>query len=232
MPGTTVIQILGADVCVVRKPQKNMYLTVRPDGTLRVTCPPRTSDREIEAFVVERADWLRRRLAQVARHSPEIQLVTGERTPLWGRLLELSVRTARPFGVSVSGETLILSAPEGSTREERAALLERFYRAQTTRAALPFLRRWQPVLGVAAAEIVVRDMSSRWGSCNVSTGRVCLNLRLARKQPRCLEYVVVHELCHLLVPDHSARFWARVAACLPDWHETRALTNAPDPADG
>ena len=226
-PRTGTLEVLGETVTVVRKAQKNMYLSVRPDGTLSVTCPFSTGDGEIIRFVEAQADWLRKRKAAAEQRvkTAALDYVSGDTVPLWGRFYALDVCDARPYGVSVQGETLVLNAPVGSTREERAALLEAFYRAQFKAAVPPLLHRWQPFLGVAATGLTIRAMTSRWGSCNTRTGRVTLNLRLVEKDPRCLEYVVVHELCHLIVPDHSRAFWNCVARCLPDWRKRRALTN-------
>ncbi|MBQ8091069.1 MAG: M48 family metallopeptidase [Pyramidobacter sp.] len=225
--GESELEILGARVRVVRKRQKNMYLSVRPDGSLRVTCPPLTRDSEIVAFVQSQAGWLRKRREAAAQRAKTgaLDYANGDAVPLWGRFYPLDVRAARPYGVSLRDGRLVLAAPESSTRDERAALVESFYRAQMKAAVPPLLRKWQTELGVQASSIVVRSMTSRWGSCNTRTGRVCLNLRLVGKDPRCLEYVVVHELCHLIVPDHSVRFWNCVARCVPNWRELRALTN-------
>jgi len=224
----STLEVLGVPVTVVRKRQKNMYLSVRPDGSLRVTCPPATTDAEISAFVSSHADWLRSRVdaAKQRARTDELEYHSGDAVPLWGRFLTLDVRDERPYGARIEGETLVLCAPADSSREERAALLERFYFAQIKAAVPPLLRKWQPFLGVTASGLVVRRMTTRWGSCNTRTGRVCLNLRLVEKEPRCLEYVVVHELCHLLEANHSARFWNHVARALPNWRELRALTNA------
>ena len=226
-PRTDTLEVLGETVTVVRKAQKNMYLSVRPDGTLRVTCPFSTGDGEIVRFVEAQADWLRKRKAAAKQRvkTDELDYVSGDAVPLWGNFYALDVRDARPYGVCLQGESLVLNAPAASTREERAALVEAFYRAQFKAAVPPLLHRWQPVLGVAATGVTIRAMTSRWGSCNTRTGRVTLNLRLVEKDPRCLEYVVVHELCHLLEANHSARFWNHVARCLPDWRKRRALTN-------
>lgn len=89
-------------------------------------------------------------------------------------------------------------------------------------ACVPTLvAKWEPVLGVRAGKLVYRNMTSRWGSCQPSTGRICINTRLALYPPECLEYVVVHELCHLLVRNHSSEFWGLVEAALPHWREAR-----------
>lgn len=84
------------------------------------------------------------------------------------------------------------------------------------------IAKWEPVLGVKAQKLAYRNMTSRWGSCQPSTGRICLNIRLALYPPECLEYVVVHELCHLRVRGHGPQFWALVESCLPDYKAARA----------
>lgn len=84
------------------------------------------------------------------------------------------------------------------------------------------VEKWEPILGVKAGQIAYRKMKSRWGSCQPSTGRICINVVLALYPPECLEYVVVHELCHLLVPGHGADFQALMSAVMPDWKKRRA----------
>ncbi|MEF2593955.1 MAG: SprT family zinc-dependent metalloprotease [Eggerthellaceae bacterium] len=86
----------------------------------------------------------------------------------------------------------------------------------------PLIAKWEPIMGVKAGKIAYRNMTSRWGSCQPSTGRICINVRLALYPPECLEYVVVHELCHLLERGHGPRFHALMDAFLPDWKAIRA----------
>ncbi len=221
----TFREILGADVMIVRKVQKNMYLTVLPDGTPRVTCPTRTSDAAIDRFLTAHAEWLKKRREAVLTRADRFQNFSeGERVPLWGRLLTLEIRPERPYGGTVDGEKLVLRAPLDSTQQEREELIKSFRRSQMVAALPPLLRFWQEKIGVACTSFHVREMTSRWGSCSTRTGRLCFNLRLSEKGLRCLEYVVVHELCHLVVPNHSAAFWNCVAKCLPNWRELRSLT--------
>ncbi len=225
MSKVTVREILGVDVKIVRKPQKNMYLSVLPDGTPRVTCPTRTSDAAIDRFLTAHAAWLKRRREAVLTRAEVFQNFSeGERVPLWGRLLTLEILPERPYGATVDGEKIVLRAPLFSTQQERTALIRSFRRSQMATAVPPLLKFWQGKIGVASTGFRTREMTSRWGSCNTRTGRLCFNLRLSEKDPRCLEYVVVHELCHLVVPNHSPAFWNCVAECLPDWRERRALT--------
>ena len=86
----------------------------------------------------------------------------------------------------------------------------------------PLIAKWEPIMGVKAGKIAYRNMTSRWGSCQPSTGRICINVRLALYPPECLEYVVVHELCHLLERGHGPRFHALMDAFLPGWKAIRA----------
>ena len=230
-PRSDTLEVLGETVTIVRKAQKNMYLSVRPDGTLRVTCPFLTDDGEIIRFVSSQADWLRKRKAAVDQRARTagMEYKDGDVVPLWGTFYPLAVRNSRPYGASVQDGTLVLNVPAGSTREERAALVESLYRAQFKAAVPPLLRRWQPVLGVAASGVTIRAMTTRWGSCNTRTGHVTLNLRLVEKDPRCLEYVVVHELCHLRVSAHNAEFYALMDTYYPHWRRARQILNANPP---
>ena len=219
-------EILGVPLLILRQRQKNMYLTVRPDGTLRISCPTATPDAEIERFVALQSRWLYKRRAAVLQMRDErVKHDIGDAVLLWGRSLPLVVAHGRPYGASLRGETVLLNLPENGTADERGKLIHSFLRARLGLAIPPLLARWQPVLGVRASSWRVRDMTTRWGSCNTRTGRLCFNLRLAAKDPRCLEYVVVHELSHLIVAGHSAAFWNCVARCLPDWRQRRKLTN-------
>ena len=224
--GGNVREILGVPALIVRRPQKNMYLSVRPDGMLRVSCPTGTPDAEIERFVASQSRWLLKRRAAVLQMRDErTKHDAGDTVLLWGRSLPLVVTYGRPYGASLRGETILLNLPENGTADERGKLIHSFLRARLGLAIPPLLARWQAALGVQASGWHVRDMTTRWGSCNTRTGRLCFNLRLAAKDPRCLEYVVVHELSHLIVAGHSAAFWNCVARCLPDWRQRRKLTN-------
>lgn len=148
--------------------------------------------------------------------------------------------------------SLAISAPPRASRAEIAALIEgseawiarqrervagsvmaqaqnaseedkRAWRALVEAAVPILLEKWEPVIGVRVRKLAYRNMKSRWGSCQPATGRVCINTRLALYPPRCLEYVVVHELVHMLEPSHNARFHALMDEFLPNWRESRKL---------
>ena len=108
------------------------------------------------------------------------------------------------------------------SRAERASKPEiEQWRALVKAFVPPLVAKWEPIMGVKAGELAYRNMKSRWGSCQPSTGRICINIRLALFPPECLEYVVVHELCHLLEPGHGPRFKALMDAFIPNWREAK-----------
>ena len=213
MTGTTrpgvrekTLCVQGIPILLRRKHQKNLYLYVRPEGVL-VTAPAGMAEADILSFLEGRAGGIRARREALAA-SPLHRPVSGGsgQVLLWGE--------------NVPGPFLSASAPE--RREEQ---LSQWYRAQLRQAAEPLIERWAAQLGLEVPWWSVRSMRTRWGTCNPQRRRIWLNLRLVHYPPQCLEYVVVHELCHLLEPGHNAVFWAHVARCLPDWGERRKLLN-------
>ena len=212
----------GIPVAVARRSRKNLSLRVRSTGEVTLSVTPSTTDGEIRQFMERHRQWLTDRYSPRPAGEPD-----SREAPLWGRLLPLERIPGRPRGIFAEPDRIVLRSDAELTPEEQTAYLKSLCRSQTAAALPPLLEKWQPVLGVRASRWDLRDMKSRWGSCTPRTGRLCFNIRLAEKAPQCLEYVVVHELCHLLAPDHSPAFWAHVASCLPDWKERRRLTNQP-----
>lgn len=182
----------GLSIEVVRKPQKNMYLRVKePDARVCVSAPLRFTDAQIKRFVVSRWDWIEQHRAEVLE------------------------RVRRRASSSSAPDASGLSAADSSPTKEEIAE----WRAVVSAFVPALVERWAPIMGVAPTKIAYRNMVSRWGSCNVKTGRICINVQLAAHPPECLEYVVVHELCHLLEASHGPRFKALMTQFLPDWRE-------------
>lgn len=216
----------GLSVTVTYKHMKNMYLRVDPpDGSVRVSAPLGTGEGRIATFVRGRRNWIDKRRA--ACIVPERRFVSGETVPLWGDILPLTVRTGRG-GVARKPDGLLLYAPAGADTEARKRILDAFYRQELQSALPPLLARCESAAGVKANEWRIRDMRTRWGSCNIADRRIWLNLRLAEKPPECLRYVLLHELCHLYERGHGKAFWARMDACCPDWPVIRKRLNGKD----
>lgn len=220
----------GIEIEFERKPVRNFNLAVYPDGRVRLSVPARAPEGEIRRFLADREEWIRRQQKKFGSRPPsrEPNLLSGDRIPVWGQERELVVECRPgPGQVEWDGPRLRMTAPPGSLPADRRRLLTEWYRGEMRRRVPETLARWQPVVGVCAAEWRVRNMRTRWGSCSIRARRVWLSVRLAAWPPECLELVVVHELTHLLVPDHSARFYDRLGDFLPGWRVLRSRLNAP-----
>jgi predicted metal-dependent hydrolase len=212
---------------------KNMYIRVLPpDGRVRISAPRRTPDAVLRSFAAARLEWIHKHLHNLqARPRPAArQFVSGEIHQVWGRPCRLEVLPASGRGrVSLAGDSLIIQAPADSGAEKRAGLLNDWYRAELRQAAPALLEKWQQVVGVRAAEWRSRNMRTRWGSCNPRRKRIWLNLQLAAKPPECLEYVIVHELVHLLEIRHNDRFHGFMDKFYPNWRNVRQRLNGRAP---
>ena len=234
-PSRTTLVVHGIEMDVVYKDVKNVNIRITPPlGRVRVSAPRRLDEERVRRVVVERLAWIRahqQRVQAAAQHAPR-RLVTGESVDVWGRRCHLIVteRPGRPR-VTLDGDCLHLSVPEGATYETRLRVLQQWQRAELRARLDVLLPTWEAVVGHPVSFYGIRTMKTRWGSCNPARGRVWFNLELATKHPRCLEYVVVHELAHFLECNHSRRFWAHLDRLLPSWREARDELRASPPPD-
>lgn len=223
------MEIDGIPVTVIRKSIKSLNLYVKaPDGQVRVSAPVRTSDQAVCAFVRIHMDWIIKQQELVrARHIPR-RYENGEQIPVFGVPYLLVVHTSetrRDYGVRQEGNNLMLTASAQSTCEQREKLLHRWQRAQLYEVVNNLLAQWAPRMHVQVREWHIKRMKTRWGTCNYNAHRIWLNLALAEQPLVCVEYVVVHELCHLLEASHSERFWNLMTKFMPDWSQRRARLN-------
>lgn len=205
------LTVAGMNVDVVRKDIKNLHIGVYPPaGRVRVAAPDRLDDEAIRLAVIQRLPWIKRRrkqLREAARQS-ERGMVSGETHHVWGlghRLVVIERPGKREIEVR-SRQHLALLVPEGTEVETRRRVLENWYRAQL-RARIPdLIARWEPRIGKSVAHWQIKRMKTKWGSCNPDAARIWFNVELAKKHPLCLEYIVVHEMVHLVERTHGARF--------------------------
>ncbi len=222
------ITVKGIRVELLRKEIKNVHLRVYPpDGRVRVSVPARLPLDSVVGLIEERFEWIQAQQLRVCTVATPARFVDGEIHLFGGRAYNLSVidTLAKERVVLVSPNILQLHSGIGSTAEDRRKLLEGWYRTQLRSRAEPFFEKWEKILGVEAAEWRVRKMSTRWGSCNVKAKRIWLSLELAKKSDDCLEYVVVHELVHLLEPGHGPRFVAHMDGAISNWRYLRKKLN-------
>lgn len=202
---------LEIPVNVVRKRVKNLNLRVRADGTVTLSIPQHLPLARAQEFLERKGSWIAERFRRniERRPSPDFAGELPNRIPLWGKLVPRDSVQANS-GQDVGGQ----GAP-GQTTIDQAALDE-LYRTEVLRALPGIVERMEARIGVHAARWSVRVMKTRWGSCTPKTGAIRINARLAAYPPECLEFVVAHELVHLLEPSHNARFHALLDEFCPD----------------
>lgn len=203
--------------------RRTLGLELRADGSLTVAAPRGLSLDVIRAFVESRRAWVeakRALLVQSESSAPHFLFQNGARLPYLGAelALDVSIAPSRRAACRCASGSLALNVPHSAAI--RPAIEAWYRRAAATHAAAR-LAHFAPQVGRAARKLVIRAQRTRWGSCS-ARGTISLNWRLMQASPEILDYVVVHELCHLLVPNHSPRFWAEVARVLPDWRRQRA----------
>ena len=215
---------------VVRKDIKNLHLAVYPpNGRVRVAVPLRTSDETVRLAVVSRLGWIRRQQGSLEQQDRQSQreMITGESHFVHGRRYRLDViEQDAPASVVIrNGKTLELRVRPDTDRRKREDVLWRWYR-QLLRDQIPdLLAKWEPVVGVEVATCGIKRMKTKWGTCNIEARRIWLNLELAKKPPICLEYILVHEMVHLLERQHNDRFQAYMDRFMPQWRLHREELN-------
>ncbi|MBB3801424.1 hypothetical protein FHR47_001672 [Xanthomonas arboricola] len=227
-----VLDLGGLHAEVTRKPIKHVHLSVLPPvGKVRVAAPESMALETIRLFVISKLTWIRaqqRKLQAQQRETPR-EFLNKESHHVWGKrhLLEIRFVDAPP-SVGLTPRKLYLQVRPGADQARCEQVLDSWYRQQLREALPALLDKWEPVLQVKAQRVFVQRMKTKWGSCTHNLGYIRLNTDLVKKPPECLEYIVVHELIHLLEPTHNARFIALMDLHLPHWpHLRRQLNELP-----
>jgi predicted metal-dependent hydrolase len=223
------IQLGDITVDVVLKDIKNVHLSVYPPaGRVRISAPSRMSIETIRVFAISKLRWIKeqqKKLQAQARETPRDYL-NRESHYLWGtRYLLTVIEADQPPTVELEHNRMILRVRPGTDTPKRQAIVEAWYRQQLTAAIPPLIAAWEPVMGVKIERFFVRQMKTRWGSCTPRTRSIRLNTDLAKKPRECLEYVIVHEMTHLLEPTHNRRFISLMDRFMPRWQFYRDELN-------
>lgn len=229
-PAAKHITVSGIRVQIVRKDIKNLHLGVYPpNGRVRVAAPLVLSDEAVRLAVVGKLGWIKRQQAKFAdqpRQSAR-EMVNGESHYVLGRRYRLRVheQPGKQY-VALRGIAFLdLFVNPGLSTAQREAVLLRWYRQQLSERLASLVAQWEQTLGVQANAWGIKRMKTKWGSCNPVSKRLWFNLELAKKPVQCLEYVVVHELVHLLERNHTERFTALLDRRLPLWRQHRETLN-------
>lgn len=227
------LAILGMPVEVVRKDIKNLHVAVHPPvGRVRVATPLRLDDDAVRVAVISRLGWIRRQQARFADQvrESEREIATGESIYFRGRRFRLEIieDLGSPGIRVVTNSRIQLRCRPGADRAQREATLNDWYRERLREQVPPLLRKWQGKVGVEVAEVRIRRMKTRWGSCNAGARRIWLNLELAKKPASSLEYILMHEMIHIHERQHGDRFREMMEAMMPCWQLHRdELNRAP-----
>lgn len=223
------ILISNIPVEVIRKNIKNMHLAVLPpDGKVRVSAPETISDEAIAMFIRTKLGWVKKQ-REVFRQQPrqsERQYVSGETMYIWGRQYFLQVEYSyQGNSLELIGDKAILTVRKESSVKQREAFVNEWYRAKLKDEVAKYLPKWERITGLYCTSWQSKYMTTKWGTCNVTSGKIWLNLQLAKKPIECLEYVILHELAHLKEKSHGPEFVAILDQHMPQWRERKKLLN-------
>ena len=213
-----------------RKNIKNMYLRVLPpNGNVKVSAPLFISDEEIVNFIRLKKDWILKKQRYIKENNIKAPLKydNGEKHYLWGKEYTLQLiknDTVKQVLIDEEKSILYLPIAKRSTIEKRKKTLDEFYRNQMKIAIPPVLDKCTKIVGKTPSEVKIRNMKN-WGNCRYHDKRITLNLNLAKKDIECLEYVMIHELCHLIEFNHSKKFKNLMDKYCPNWKEIKKRLN-------
>ena len=227
-----VAQIHLGDIAVdvVLKDIKNIHLSVHPPaGKVRIAAPLRMDLDTIRVFAISKLAWIKnqqKKLREQERETPR-EYLDRESHYVWGKryLLKLVEKEAAP-SVELKHNMMILQLRPLASHEKKQEVLDAWYREQLKAAHPALIAKWEKVVGVKSGKVFVQKMKTKWGSCSPGAGNIRLNTDLAKKPLQCLEYIVAHELTHLMERHHNDRFTALMDAHMPQWRQYRGMLNS------
>jgi len=215
------IELGDIAVDVVKKDIKNIHLSVYPPaGKVRISAPLRMDIDTIRVFAITKLGWIKsqqKKLREQQRETPR-EYLDRESHYLWGKryLMKVIEKDAAP-DVELKHSKMLLQIRPATNDEKKQEILDAWYREQLKETVPALLAKWQPLMGVKVEKFFVRRMKTKWGSCSPKANSIRLNTDLAKKPPECLEYIVVHEMVHLLEPTHNSHFISLMDQFMPKW---------------
>ena len=223
-----MLNISGIPIEVCKKDIKNMHLYVKPpNGNVMVSAPLSMSDEAIERFVRTKTSWIKKQVAKFDNQprQSEREYVSGETLYVWGKQYYLQTKYGNKNSLVLSGDKAVLTVRKESTAEQRENFVREWYRELLKAEIARLLPKWEKMTGLKATGWQTKYMNTRWGTCNTKTGRIWLNLQLAKKTPECLEYVILHELVHLVEKSHNKQFVSLMDKYMLMWREVKTTLN-------
>ena len=219
----------GLCVTIIRKSIKNMHLRVlSPNGEIQITAPNRLSVSQIDRFVREKRGWIEAQQQRLSERPAATNpaFVDGQPVYLWGGSYTLRLEeAARGRSALQRGQKIVLSVHPEDDTSQRESLLNDFYREALSERIAARLPLWEARTGLHPSAWQIKNMKTRWCTCNTVPRKICVNLQLAKQPPDCLDYVIAHELTHLRYPGHGQDFKAFLTRAMPNWPEIRKALN-------
>jgi len=226
---SSVLKLGDLEAELIKKDIKNIHLSVYPpSGRVRISAPLRMKKETIRSFALSKIPWIKRERKKLLEQERETRrdYIERESHYVWGQRCLLKVLEKEcPPTVDLRHKTITLQVRPNSNRGKRAEIVGTWYRNLVKDALPKIIDQWEPVLGVVVNKTFVCRMKTKWGSCNSKAGNIRINSELAKKPKECLEYIVVHEMVHLLEPTHNERFLQLMDRFLPQWKDRRQTLN-------
>ena len=214
---------------VEKKKIKNMHIYVKPPyGDVLITAPKYITDKQIKEFIRERADWIIENVERIQNSpiTPEPTYDTGDTISVWGEAFTLEVYEDTRYSMTLGDDRIAtLVVREGCTQEQKEAFVLEWYRDELKERVEILLPQWEEYTGLHCSSWQSKNMKSRWGTCNTKTKKIWLNVKLAEHPVECLEYVILHELAHTVVPNHGPEFKAILTRFMPEWKQVKKKLN-------
>jgi len=214
-------------IIVRRKNVKNIYLKVTPNLEVILTVPYEVKEEFLNKFIEKKRDWIEKKLAFFSSNlNIQKEYVSGESFEYLGKNFILKVVESKEELVKIDGNYCYLYVKEKNNFKKKQKIIENWYRKEAKKLFQEIVNRYVKIVDKKPSKIIIRKMKTRWGSCNFDTFHITLNLELIKKPKECIEYVIFHELAHLIYPNHSKQFYNYLAIYMPDWKKRREKLNS------
>lgn len=224
------LSISNLTIDIVRKDIKNMHLAVYPPhGRIRLSAPENTDSEMMRLFAISKIGWIKKHIKNFEaqpRETPR-EYISGESHFFQGKRYMLNVIERKGFNkVEIKGtKNIILYVRPNTSKEDKAIILREWYRAEMKKQIPELISKWESFIGVKSNEWAIKQMRTKWGTCNIEAKRIWLNLELSKKPIICLEYIIVHELVHLLERNHNDKFVSYMNQFMPKWRMYKTELN-------
>ncbi len=227
----TTIIINDIEIELTKKNIKNINLSVHsPNGEVRISAPKKMTDEDIRSFALSKISWIEKQQAKFENQEriPKLEYISGENHYYFGQpyLLNVIYQSSNKSKVEIRNKEYIeLYVKEGISKEKREDIMKEWYRKEMKKVIPSIIEKWEKIMNLTVEEWGVKQMKTRWGTCNPNANRIWLNLELAKKPPYCLEYIIVHEMAHLIERGHGDRFKAIMDKYYPNWRNVKKELN-------